>query len=398
MNKNYKYLLMLGHLFTDINQGALPAILPFLIATRNLGYASAATLILASSLVSSVVQPLFGYLGDKFSYPWIMSVGVALAGTGIAMIGFCESYWSICLAAALSGLGVALFHPEGGKIANLVSGEKKGAGISVFAVGGNLGFALGPIIASVALTFWGLKGTVIFLVPTYAMAGFILLTLPKLGSITAGSGIAKASENTYTTPDDWGAFTRVTSVVICRSIVSYGLTTFIPLYFIGVFMQTKADANMNLTIFSMAGAVATLLGGRIADRFGFRRMIYSSFFLLVPCLLILVQCRSSLAAATMVVLIALALSGPYSSMIAMGQSFLPNHIGFASGISLGLTVSVGGVFAPVIGKIGDTYGIMSAMYTIVGVAFLALLLTLLLPKQDKQSKASGHYAEEKASI
>lgn len=398
MNKNYGYLLMLGHLCTDINQGALPAILPFLIASRNLGYASAATLILSASLVSSVVQPLFGYLGDKFSYPWIMSVGIALAGIGLAMIGFCQSYWSICLAAALSGLGVALFHPEGGKIANFVSGEKKGAGISVFAVGGNLGFALGPIIASVALTFWGLKGTVIFLIPTFAMAGFILLLLPKLNAITADAGTAKASDSTAIKPDDWGAFTRVSSVVICRSIVAYGLTTFIPLYFIGIFLQTKADANMNLTIFSMAGAVATLLGGRIADRLGFRRMIYSSFLVLAPCLFILVRCRSSVAATMMVIVIALALSGPYSSMIALGQSFLPNHIGFASGISLGLAVSVGGVFAPIIGRIGDTYGIMAAMYTIVGVAFLSLLLTLLLPKQPKQSDASARYVKEKASV
>lgn len=385
---------MLGHLCTDINQGALPAILPFLIASRNLGYASAATLILSASLVSSVVQPLFGYLGDKFSYPWIMSVGVALAGTGIAMIGFCQSYWSICLAAALSGLGVALFHPEGGKIANFVSGEKKGAGISIFAVGGNLGFALGPIMASVALTFWGLKGTVIFLIPTYAMAGFILLALPKLRPMTVDSVTTQASKPIDTKPDDWGAFTRVTSVVICRSIVSYGLTTFIPLYFIGVFMQTEADANMNLTIFSMAGAVATLLGGRIADRLGFRRMIYSAFWVLAPCLFILIQCRNSIAAAIVVILIAVALSGPYSSMIALGQSFLPNHIGFASGISLGLAVSVGGIFAPIIGRIGDTYGIMSAMYTITGIAFFALLLTLLLPKQEKPSKALAHYAKE----
>ena len=383
MNKNYKYLLMLGHLCTDINQGALPAILPFLIASRGLGYAAAATLILSASLVSSVVQPLFGYFGDKFSYPWIMSVGIALAGTGIAMIGFCESYWSICLAAAISGFGVALFHPEGGKIANFVAGEKKGAGISVFAVGGNLGFAFGPIIASVALTYWGLKGTVVFLLPTYTMAGFILLMLPKLRLVTANAGIKKASESTNTKPDDWGAFARVSSVVFCRSIVQYGLTTFIPLYFIGVFMQTEADANMNLTVFSMAGAVATLLGGRIADRYGFRRMIHASFCALALCLVVLTQCRSSFAAAIMVILIALALSGSYSSMIALGQSFLPNHIGFASGISLGLAVSVGGVFAPIIGKIGDTYGIMSAMYTVTGVAFLSLLLTLLLPKHEK---------------
>lgn len=383
MNKHYKYLIMLGHLFTDINQGALPAILPFLIASRNLGYASAAALIMASSLVSSVVQPLFGYLGDKFSYPWIMSVGIALAGTGIALIGFCESYWAACLAASLTGLGVALFHPEGGKIANLVAGEKKGAGISVFAVGGNLGFALGPLIASAALGLWGLKGTVIFLLPTYAMAGCLLLALPRLRRSAENTVTAQPLEHTAAKTDDWGAFSRVSAVVFCRSIVQYGLTTFIPLYFIGVFLKTKADANMNLTVFSMASAAATLLGGRIADRLGFRRMIRAGFCALALCLFLLTQSGSSLTATAAIVLTALALSAPYSSMIAMGQSFLPNHIGFASGISLGLTVSVGGMFAPVIGRIGDLYGIMAAMYSIAGFAALGLLLTLFLPKQAR---------------
>lgn len=382
MNKNYNYLLMLGHLCTDINQGALPAILPFLIASRGLSYASAAALILSASLVSSVVQPLFGYLGDKFSYPWIMSVGIALAGTGVALIGFCQSYWAICLAAALSGLGVALFHPEGGKISNFASGEKKGAGISVFAVGGNLGFAIGPIIASIALSNWGLKGTVLFLIPTYTMAVVMLLMLPKLRQITKDASEQKLSDKNDIKPDNWWAFSRVTSVVIGRSIVSYGMTTFIPLYFIGVFLQSETDANMQLTIFSIAGVAATLLGGRVADRFGFKRMIFMSFCVLAPCLFILTQCRISIMASVMVVIVAFTLSAPYSSMIAMGQSFLPNHIGFASGISLGLAVSVGGVFAPIIGRVGDIFGIMAAMYTIAGIAFVSLLLTLILPKQE----------------
>ncbi len=383
--QGYQYLLMLGHLCTDITQGALPAIIPFLIVTWNMSYASAASLLFASSIVSSVVQPLFGYLGDKAHRPWLMSLGVALAGSGIALIGIFQSYWAVCAAAAVSGFGVALFHPEGGKTANFVAGEKKGTGISVFAVGGNLGFALGPIIASAALVAWGLKGTVIFLLPTYLMAGIILFFTPRLKKMIPAADEKKEIQSDNVQPDDWNSFARISSVTICRAIVQSSLMVFIPLYWINIFFMPEAVANTRLTIFSLAGAVATLLGGRFADKYGFRRTIYISFLALAPMIFILLQMSNSFAATLLIIPIAFAISGPFSIMIATGQSFLPNHIGFASGISLGLAVSIGGLCAPIIGWIGDTFGLMTAMYTITGVALVALLLTLILPKQKEQS-------------
>ncbi|MDR2109480.1 MAG: MFS transporter, partial [Coriobacteriales bacterium] len=146
----HSYLIMLGHLCTDINQGGLPAMLPFLIVAYDLSYASAAALVFASNIVSSVIQPLFGYLGDKLDRPWFMSLGIFLAGLGIALLGLVQDYWLLFACAMLSGIGVALFHPEGGKLANLIAGEKKGTSISNFSVGGNLGFSIGPILAAVA--------------------------------------------------------------------------------------------------------------------------------------------------------------------------------------------------------------------------------------------------------
>jgi len=380
MNKGYKYLLMLGHLCTDINQGALPAILPFLIVHHNLSYASAASLVMAANLVSSVIQPFLGYLGDKTSRPWLMSVGIVLAGAGVALIGFSQSYWFTLTAAAISGFGIALFHPEGGKLANYAAGEQKGAGISVFAVGGNLGFAIGPIIASVALAAWGLTGTAIFLLPTAIVAAIILWFTPRLKQLVPLTHKNNAPQAKQEKTDDWGSFAKVASLIFCRSIVHYGLMTFIPLYFIGRFLLTEVAANSNLTVFSLVAAVSTLVGGRIADKIGLRRMIYLCSFALAPLVFIMLQMNISLFATLLFIPIGFAMNGAYSSIIAMGQSFVPNRIGLASGILLGLAVSVGGLCAPIIGRVGDTFGLMTAMYTIMGVTVLGLLLTALLPR------------------
>lgn len=380
----YSYLMMFGHICTDLNQGALPAILPFLISQNGLSYTAAAGLVFASNLVSSIIQPLFGYLGDRASRPWVMALGVLLAGGGLSLVGLLPEYWMIFFASMVCGIGVALFHPEGGKLANVVAGERKGTGMSIFAVGGNVGFAVGPIVASFSMLTWGLKGTVVFIIPAVIMAAVILFSSKTLQAfLTRDEKNAKviADDGASKQQDDWKGFSRVTLVVFCRSIINYGLITFIPLYWVGVLMQTKASGNMTLTVFSLSAAVATLIGGRLADRFGFQKIIMIGSAALFPFILLFIQMGNALWAALFIVLAAFAMNGSHSTLIALGQSFLPNRVGFASGIIMGLTVSIGGMAAPGIGKIGDQFGLTAAMYTIAAVAFLGLILTFFIPKK-----------------
>lgn len=375
----YSYLMMFGHICTDINQGALPAMLPFLILHNDISYTAAAGLVFAANLVSSVVQPLFGHLGDKGDRPWLMSIGILLAGGGLAMIGFLNAYWMIFAGAMISGVGIALFHPEGGKTANLVSGDKKGEGMGVFSVGGNIGFALGPVIASASLLTFGMKGTLVLIIPAGIMAAIIFVAMRKPVTNHTEEQIAAKEQI-----DDWNAFNRVSASVFCRSIISYGLTTFIPIYWVGVMMESEASGSIRLTIFSIAGAAATLIGGKLADRYGFQRIITIGAIALAPLMFLFIQVREPIFATVLLICIAVALNGPHSTMIAFGQSFLPNRVGLASGIMLGLTVSVGGMAAPAIGRIGDIFGLPAAMYTVAGLACIALLLIFILPKQQAE--------------
>lgn len=124
-------LLSLGHLFTDINQGAIPALLPFFIIEYHLSYAAAASVVFAANIASSLIQPLFGILTDRMSRPWLMPVGILLAGAGIGFSGWTDSYSLILVMVAISGIGVAAFHPEAAKMANRLSQHSQATGLSI---------------------------------------------------------------------------------------------------------------------------------------------------------------------------------------------------------------------------------------------------------------------------
>src|SRR5438067_7165857 len=174
--------LSAGHLLTDVAQGSVPALLPFLISRDHLNYAAASALVLAATLSSAVIQPLFGHVSDRLSLPWLMPLGPALGGLGVALAGLAPSYALTFAAIVLSGLGVAAFHPEGSRFANYVSGARRASGMSLFSVGGNVGFALGPVMMTPLLLAFGLHGTVFAVIPTWLMAAVLVRELPRLRS------------------------------------------------------------------------------------------------------------------------------------------------------------------------------------------------------------------------
>src|SRR5438067_4269325 len=172
--------LSAGHLLTDVAQGSVPALLPFLISRDHLSYAAASALVLAATISSSVIQPLFGHVSDRLSLPWLMPLGPALGGLGVALAGFTSTYGLTFAAIVVSGLGVAAFHPEGSRFANYVSGARRASGMSLFSVGGNVGFALGPVLVTPLLVAFGLHGTAFVLIPTWLMAAVLIAELPRL--------------------------------------------------------------------------------------------------------------------------------------------------------------------------------------------------------------------------
>lgn len=377
--------LSAGHLFTDVAQGSVPALLPFLISKDHLSYAAASALVLAATISSSVIQPLFGHLSDRRSLPWLMPLGPALGGLGIALVGIAPSYGLIFAAIVLSGVGVASFHPEGSRFANYVSGARRASGMSLFSVGGNVGFAVGPLLVTPLVLGFGLPGTLFLLVPTWLMAAVLVYELPRLrafrGDVVAGR-VRRSEES-----EAWGPFTILSGVIALRSFVYFGLVTFIPLYYIHVLHSSKTLGNSALSAMLLGGACGTLLGGPLADRFGRRTVLIGSMTVLPPLVV------AFLLAGPGVGIVIVAAAGAatiatFAVTIVMGQELLPGRIGVSAGVTIGLSIGLGGVGAPLLGLLADAHGLRAVFEVIAGLPVLALLLSLALPGRAPR-RASG---------
>lgn len=384
MNKYYKYVLSLGHLCSDINQSILSAVLPFLIATYHYDYTTAAMLVTVSNVFGSFVQPFIGMLSDKKNKPLYMTLGVLLASGGMAVTGFISNFFGLCIAVIISGVGVAMFHPQAAKLVNSVSSKNaKGKGMSIFSFGGKIGFTLGPIYTAFLMNLFGMKGTILFLIPSIVFVIVCFFFNKDFENLDVLE-VEKKEEVKSEQKDDWVGFIKLCGVVFSRSILSNGLSTFLTLYFIQQFSKSNSFASLILSVFYGMGSIATLLGGGIADRFGYRKMIRLSFCIFLPAIFIFTSTSHYVIALIMLVFMSCGESLSYSPMVVLGQKYLPNHTGFASGITLGLAVSIGAILCPVLGYVSDSYGLNYAFIIMTIVCVIALVCSMLLPNVEER--------------
>jgi len=196
LNKRAMAALSAGHFATDFANGALPALLPFFVDRFSLSYTLAAALMLASAASSSLIQPLFGAWSDRRGALWLLPTGVAVAGIGIAVAAASPSYWLVLLLVVVSGFGVAAYHPEGSKFAAYASGRRRASGMSLFSIGGNVGYALGPTATTPLVLAFGLTGGLLLAVPCLLVAALLLAAVPFLGSFAPVSGARSVSAMT----------------------------------------------------------------------------------------------------------------------------------------------------------------------------------------------------------
>jgi MFS transporter, FSR family, fosmidomycin resistance protein len=377
-------LLLFGgtHAVDDLYQGAVPALLPFLAADRHYTYAGLTGITLAATCLSSGIQPAFGVLTDRQRRGWLIAVGLLVAGVGVGLAGLGNSYLLTWLAIALSGVGVAAYHPEATRTARGIAGDSTQA-MSWFSVGGNVGIALGPLVVSPVLLATGLRGTPLLAIPAVVTALLLAIYRPWLragaGQRThpprpdrapdtgqadtgqadtgqAGSGQADSGEATVGR-DDWRSFGRLTVIVICRSIAYFGIASLLALYVIRRFHEPTAVGSAALFAFAAAGVAGSLTGGWLADRWGRLPTIRLGYVGGVPALVLLATAPDAAVAFGAAILSGFALFMPFAVQVTLGQDYLPNRIGTASGVTLGLALSVGGLAAPLFGVLADSHGL-----------------------------------------
>lgn len=377
-------LLSCSHAVDDLYQSAVPAILPFLVLERGYSYAATAGITFAATMVSSVAQPAFGLMADRRSLPWLPPLSLLIAGGGIALVGLGSSYWWAWAVIAFSGLGIAAYHPSAARAARIVVGHSA-QGMSWFAVGGNIGLALGPIIVTPLLLHFGLRGTPLLFLPALIMATVLLVAMRGAPARIGASAPAAARAGGATDRvDDWRSFSWLTGLVVLRSIGYFGLATMLALYVIGRFHTAESAGSAALTTMLVAGACAAVPGGWLADRWGRIPVIRLGYSLLIPALLLLLWAPVAPVAILAAALLGIALYLPFAVQTTLGQDYLPNRLGTASGVTLGLAIAAGGMFAPVFGVIGDHYGLHAAIACLLAVPPLAWLISFRLPETRRR--------------
>jgi FSR family fosmidomycin resistance protein-like MFS transporter len=369
-------VLASGHLSVDLCQGAVPALLPFLAAERGYSYAALGALVLASTIGSSIVQPLFGLLSDRFARPWLMPGGLVLAGVGLALAGPAPTYGWTLAAVTVSGLGVAAFHPEGAKFAGIASRERRGRGMSLFSVGGNAGFALGPALTTPLVLLFGLAGTLALVLLPLAAAVLTRRELGRLLELERGALSRRAGGPSE--EDDWGAFSRLSAVIALRTGIYFGLQAFVPIYFVVELASSEAAGNAALTLMLAAGAAGTLVGGGLVDRWGARAVLVGTFVVVLPMLLVL-PLLGMAAATVLLAAIGFVTIASFAITVVLGQAYLPNRLGLASGITLGVAIGLGGIAATALGVVADVHGVETVLWTVAALPLPAILLALSLP-------------------
>lgn len=363
------------HFATDLNQGALPALLPFFKENLGLSYTVAGSIVLFSNLFSSVVQPLFGYLADRKELRWLLPLAPLIAAAGIGLSGLVGTFLFLIPLVALSGVGVALFHPEAFKSAYLRAGDRKATGVSLFAFGGSLGIAVGPVYALMAVSLLGLKGTLALFLP--ATVGAVLVSRLHWTSMVRTTRKAQEGPRAPLTKEQKVAFALLALLSIIRAWSQFGIASYIPFYWIDYLRGEPVLAGKLTSTFLISGALGTLVGGTLADRFGHKRFLLVSLLLSTPLLQLFFYVKEPWLFLVLAVAGAVLISS-FGTTTVMGQTLLPQHIGMASGVMVGLTISTGGLGLILLGAIADRWGPLAALRATTFLPLLAFVIGLFV--------------------
>jgi len=368
-------LLALGHMVVDINQGSLPALLPFLKSGLALSYTATGIIVLTANVTSSLVQPLFGYFADKTARRWLLPLSVLLSAIGLALTGLASSYAVVLALVLVTGLGVAAYHPEGYRTATAVAGDRKVTGVSIFSTGGNIGIAVGPPLIAALVTGFGLPGTLGMLFPGLAVATLLAAVLPMLSSPAP----ARPRSATTAPRTMVKAMSVLILVVAARSWTQLGFTTYVPFYYLEVLGGDPRMVGTLLAIFLGSGAVGTLIAGPIADRVGVRLYVVGVFLLTTPIAVAFLLAPSTLG---LVLLGALGfvLVSSFTASVVLGQAYMPRNPGMASGLIVGFAIGAGGLGVTALGWVADHWGLMASLWISALIPLGGFALALFLPE------------------
>ena len=372
-----KYGPPIFHCINDFGQGSLAALIPFFIANFGLNYYQSATIIFCNTVVASIAQPALGYVADRWRVPWFIPVGFSITLVSISAIALATSYEMILALSLIAGLGAALFHPEAALLVNRMQSNELGNAMGRFAVGGSAGFALGPLLAGGVYVF---GAHFLWVFTAIALIGVLLYVYAFTGSAaTDVVGESKSSaKSTNTGANDWVSFGKLFFVIASRSILFSVLSIFIPILYITVINGEASASSLALTMYFAMGAVLTYMGGALSDKLGFLKTVRLGNLIFLPSVLVFIFVPNIWGFFGAMIPMAFGIFSQYGPITVLGQKYLAKNAGFASGITLGLGITLGGLVAPYVGHLADIYDVQTALMTLIPVGLMGLLMSLWL--------------------
>ena len=372
-----KYGPPIFHCINDFGQGSLAALIPFFIANFGLNYYQSATIIFCNTIVASIAQPALGYVADRWRVPWFIPVGFTVTLVSISAMALATSYEMILALSLLAGVGAALFHPEAALLVNRTQSHEIGNAMGRFAVGGSAGFALGPLLAGGVYVF---GGQFLWLFTAIALIGVLLYVYAFTGSTdTDAIGESKSSaKSTNSGTNDWVSFGKLFFVIASRSILFSVLSIFIPILYITVINGEASASSLALTMYFAMGAVLTYMGGALSDKLGFLKTVRLGNLIFLPSVLVFIFVPNIWSFFGAMIPMAFGVFSQYGPITVLGQKYLAKNAGFASGITLGLGITLGGLVAPYVGHIADIYDVQTALMTLIPVGLMGLLMSFWL--------------------
>lgn len=372
------WLIALGHLVADLSPGALYVALPFVKAKFALSYAEVSAIVLTQNIASSVSQPLFGYLSDQKHRPWLMPIGCMITGIFMAASLLVSNYYLVMVCTAISGLGNSAFHPEAAKTVNFIGGREKGKAISLFSLGGYGGVALGSMLLGVLLLGGQSPQILIYTLPSFLIGAALFYELNK---IPRPEVKGKGSLGTLKECVNWPLLALL-GMILTRATVTSGISTFVPLYYVSHLGGSQIYGSSLLTVYLAAGAVGTMFGGILSDKYGSKQvMLYS--ILPIALLMYWFLSASGIWVFVILALASILLSATATCSLLLTQKMMPKNVAMASGFTLGFSVGLGTMGVLGLGWVADHWGITFVFDILVLLPIIGFILTLFIREPDR---------------
>ena len=392
MNKMYYPVvaLALGHLVTDMQAGALPIVLPQLKELFSLSYSQLAAIVLLQNIMSSVIQPAFGYLTDRRSLPRFLPLCAALAGAGFAFVGWVSSYTLLLCTVIFISLASATYHPQASKTVNFLSDDtNRTKNMGLFSIGGNAGMAVGSIFMTFLLgVAGGSHNTMYFAVPGLLVFLLMAKAMPDHIRVNKEHEVQQAKKAADGTSEKMSYFALflILFYIFMRSSIHSGISTYLPLYFMKFRGFEAVFSSSLVSGFLLGGVAGTYVGSILSDRLGARKILLGSITLSIPAIYCITIATTKLFAMASVVIAGFCIIGSFATTIIIAQCMMPNNVGMASGLTIVFSVGLGGFGVTILGVLADKFGLPMVMQLLVWLPIVAAITAIWIPIPKKLQK------------